>query len=168
MRCGLSNTWEIRSQGVSHLINFGNYRNIGACTYLICVSVSVSGDYGLADRNNGFFSVVKRRSLTTLPSLLSDSINCLKKLKGMGDSIRKQIQAVDEPVEGCVSVWLLKRLRARKRRPSLKRTYELFGSLLTSMNSGGKNGSKSAERSSPTPDSGVGLARTPWLGCRSS
>ena len=60
----------------------------------------VSGDYGLADRSNGFFSVVKRRLLTTLPSLLSDSINCLQKLKGTGDTVRKQVQAVDEPVEG--------------------------------------------------------------------
>ena len=51
---------------------------------------SVSGDYGLADRNSGFFSVVKRRPLTTLPSLLSDSINCLQKLKGTGDTVRNK------------------------------------------------------------------------------
>ena len=61
---------------------------------------SVSGHYGLADRNNGFFSVVKRRSLTTLPSLLSDSINYLQKLKGTEDTVRKQVQAVAEPVKG--------------------------------------------------------------------
>ena len=54
----------------------------------------------LADRNSGFFSVVKRRTLTTLPSLLSDSINYLQKLKGTGDTVRKQVQAVDEPVKG--------------------------------------------------------------------
>ena len=51
---------------------------------------------------------------------------------------------------GCVSVWLLTPLRVSKRDPPLKRTYELFRSLLTTMDCGGKNG-KSAERSSPTP-----------------
>ena len=61
---------------------------------------SVSGDYGLAERSNGFFSAVKRRSLTTLPSLLSDSINCLQKLKGTGDTVRKQVHAVEERLKG--------------------------------------------------------------------
>ena len=134
-----------------------------------------------------FFSVVKRRPLTALLSLLSDSINYLQKLKGTGDTVRKQVQDVDEPVKG-----LRERLgtdppRVTKRSPLLKRTYELFGSLLTNMDRGGKNGSKSAERSSPTPltmvgvdttrdrtallrcsETGVGMGRTPWLGCRSS
>ena len=35
-----------------------------------------------------------------MPSLQSDSINYLQKLKGTGDTVRKQVQAVDEPVEG--------------------------------------------------------------------
>ena len=46
------------------------------------------------------FSVVKRRPLTALLSLLSDSINYLQKLKGTGDTGRKQVQDVDEPVKG--------------------------------------------------------------------
>ena len=61
---------------------------------------SSSGDCGLADRSSGFLSVVNRRPLTTLPSLLSDAINCLQKLKGRRDTVRKQVQAVDEPVKG--------------------------------------------------------------------
>ena len=49
-----------------------------------------SGDCGLADRTKGNFSVVKRRPLSTVPSLLSDSTNCLQKLKGSDDVSRKQ------------------------------------------------------------------------------
>ena len=148
---------------------------------------SASGDNGLADRNNGFFSVVKRRTLTTLPSLLSDSINSLQELKRTGDTSGKKSKPLMSLSRGCVSVWLLTPLRVSKRGPPLKRTYELFGSLLTSMDSDGKNGSKSAERSSPSPlkmvgvsatrdrtallrcsEIGVAMGRTPWLGCRSS
>ena len=44
---------------------------------------SVSGDYGLADRNNVFF-LSREATPPDLPSLLSDSINSLQKLKGMG------------------------------------------------------------------------------------
>ena len=114
----------------------------------------VSGDCGLADRNNGFFTVVKRRSLTTLPSLLSDSINYLQKLKGMEDTVRKQVQAVDGLVEG-----LRDRLAADPIEGEQTGPCELFGSLLTSMDSG-KNGSKSAERSNPTPLTKVGVNTT--------
>ena len=53
---------------------------------------SVSRDCGLTER--------KRRPMTTLPSLLSDSIKCLQKLKGTGGTVRKQVQVVDEPVKG--------------------------------------------------------------------
>ena len=91
---------------------------------------SLSGDYGLADR-----------SLTTLPSLLSDSVNSLHKLKGTGDTVRKKSKPLRSLLRGCVSVWLLTPLRVNKWGPLLKRTYELFGSLLTSMDSDGKNGS---------------------------
>ena len=115
---------------------------------------SVSGDYGLANRNSGFFSVVKRRPLTTLPSLLSDSIHNLQKLKGTGDTVRKQVQAVHEPVKGLRERLVADPTEGEQTGPPLKRTYELFGSLLTSMDSGGKNGSKSAERSSHTFDDG--------------
>ena len=71
---------------------------------------SVSGDYGLADRSNGFFSVLKRHPLTTLPSLLSDSINCLQKLNGPGDIVRKQALSGNKYkplmslLRGCASV----------------------------------------------------------------
>ena len=83
---------------------------------------SVSGEYGLAERSNGVFKAVKRRSLTTLPSLLSDSVNCLQKLKGTGDTVRQHVQAVEELSRGCVSVWLLTPLRVSKRGLLLNRT----------------------------------------------
>ena len=95
-----------------------------------------SGVYGLADRNNGFFLVVKRRTLTTLPSLLSDFINSLQKLKGTGTRSEKKSKPLMNLLRGSESVWLLTPLRVRKRSLHLKRTYELLGSLWTSMDSG--------------------------------
>ena len=59
-----------------------------------------------------------------------------------------------------MSFWLLTPLRVNKRSPLLKRTYELFGLLLTTMDSDGKNGSKSAERTSPTALTIVGVNTT--------
>ena len=43
------------------------------------------GNFWLADRAKGSFVAVKRRPLTTVPSLLCDSINRLQRLKGSDD-----------------------------------------------------------------------------------
>ena len=59
-----------------------------------------SGDYGLADRTKGNFSVVKRRPLSTVPYLLSDSIPFLQKLKGSDDVSWKQLHPTSEPLKG--------------------------------------------------------------------
>ena len=73
--------------------NFGKSMGLRALSY-------ASGNYGLADRTEGNFSVVKRRPLNTVPSLLSDSINCLQKLKGSDDVGVKQMHTIGEPLKG--------------------------------------------------------------------
>ena len=62
--------------------------------------LNASGNYGLADSSYGNFSVIKRRLLNTVPSLLSESINCLQKLMGSDDVSRKQMHTTDEPLKG--------------------------------------------------------------------
>ena len=89
--------------------------------------------------------------------LLSDSTKCLQKFEGTGDTVRNKFKPLMSLSRGCVSVWLLTPTEGEQTGSSSGRAYELFGSLLTSMDNGGKNGNKFAERSSPTPFTMVGV-----------
>ena len=117
--------------------------DFGKCMDLRGQSHSL-GDYGLADRAEGKFVAVKRHPLITIPSLLSDSINCLQRLKGTDDVSGK----------GAHTNGHLKGLHERlvedpplvSKRASLPsmRTCGPFGCRLTNMGSAGRNGSRTA------------------------
>ena len=51
-------------------------------------------------RSQGNFVAVKRRPLITVPSLLSDSINCLQRLKGTDDDVSGKEAHTDAPLKG--------------------------------------------------------------------
>ena len=73
--------------------DFGKSMDLGGQSHSL-------GEYGLADRANGNFVVVKRRPLITVPSLLSDSINCLQRLKGSGDVSGREVHSTDASPKG--------------------------------------------------------------------
>ena len=129
---------------------------------------------------------MKRRLLTTLPSLLSDSINYLQKLKGTGDTVRKQIQAVDELVEGlrerlaanptegeqtgsspeedARTLWVAVDEHGQRWKEWKQVCREIQSHTFDNGWSEYHEGPNCTLESSET---GVAMARTPWLGCRS-
>ena len=132
--------------------------DFGKCIDLRVQSYSF-GDYGLADRAKGKFVAVKRRPLIKVPSLLSDSINCPQRLKGT-DDVSGEEAHTDAPLEG---------LRERlDEDPTVGEVgcesaeHEDVRTVwvLTNMGSAGRNGSRSAVKSSPIPLATAGVSTT--------